>query len=343
MKKSILQRVFPETTFGIRTVQLLSQGVSFEMSFAIADVEQPLLGVSSLINANLSLNIGNLGHHLVNTTGEKIQLEQRGQQIYLVACPIELGLTHWMIGNLLDSSFLPEDKNLVPKVASEEGVPDEGGATSFSLASFEQQQQDRNKTTLGTALPKQVARKPACKNTACKIGIKKKPSAHATSQQHSLRKQKQKGQQEVVGKLRFFEEMELALLTPEDPQSSLNTQASQDLSLRILLTLSLTHRWQLKTTRLRTALPQQAELTKQLRNLGLRTSEVDNKIFVGDQLCVMIHENAMLIGGEKLQQECFFDKLSACLSLQDTQQLDARTPLSFLGRTFVCLASEEKA
>ena len=319
------------TTFDIRTAQLLSQGVSFEMSFVIADVEQPLLGVSSLIHAKLSLHIGNLGHHLVKTTGEKIQLEQRGQQIYLVACPIELGLTHCMIGNLLDSSFLPEDKSLVPKVASEEGAPDEGGATSFSLESFEQQQQDRNKTALGTALPKQVARKQACKNTACKIGTKKKPSAHATSQQHSLRKQKQKGQQEAVGKLRFFEEVELALLTPEDP-SSLQENASKDLSLRILLTLSLMHRWQLKTTRL-TASPQQAELTRQLRNLVLRTSEVDNKIFVGDQLCVMIHENTMMIGGEKLQQECFIDKLSACLPLHDTHQLDDKTPLSFLGRT----------
>ena len=322
------------TTFGIRTVQLLSQGVSFEMSFAIADVEQPLLGVSSLIHAKLSLHIGNLGHHLVNTTGEKIQLEQRGQQIYLVACPIELGLTHCMIGNLLDSSVLPEDKSLVSKVASEEGVPDEGGATSFSLESFEQQQQDRNKTALGTALPKQVVRKLACKNTACKKGTKKKPSAQDASQQHSLRKQKQncqKGQQEAVGKPRFFEEVELALLTPEDP-SSLQEHASKDLSLRILLTLSLMKRWQLTTTRF-PAWPPQEELTRQLRSLGLRTSEVDKKIFVGDQLCVMMHENAMMIGGEQLQQECFIDKLSACFPLEATQQLDDRTPLSFLGRT----------
>ena len=221
------------TTFGIRTAQLLSQGVSFEMSFVIADVEQPLLGVSSLIHAKLSLHIGNLGHHLVNTTGEKIQLEQRGRQIYLVACPIELGLTHCMIGNLLDSSFLPDDKNLVPKVACEKGVPDEGGATSFSLESFEQQQQDRNKTALGTALPKQVARKPACKITAYKIGTKKKPSAPDASQQHSLRKQEQTGQQKEVGKPRFSEEMELAPPTPEDPEGGLQERTSKDSSPRI--------------------------------------------------------------------------------------------------------------
>ena len=48
------------TTFGMRTVQLLSQGLSFNMSFVIADVEQPLLGVSSLLTEKLSLNIGNL-------------------------------------------------------------------------------------------------------------------------------------------------------------------------------------------------------------------------------------------------------------------------------------------
>ena len=111
--------------------------------------------------------------------------------------------------------------------------------------------------------------------------------------------------------------MELALLIPDDPKSSLTTQASQDLSLRILLTLSLMNKWQLKTTRLRAALPQQAELPRQLRSLGLRTSEVDNRIFVGDQLCVMSHENTMMIGGEKLQQECFIDKLCACFLLED--------------------------
>ena len=41
----------------------------------------------------------------------------------------------------------------------------------------------------------------------------------------------------------------------------------------------------------------------------------------------------MLIGGEKLQQECFLHKLSACFPLQDPQQLDEQTPLSFLSRS----------
>ena len=41
-------------TFGIRTVQLLSQGFSFTMNFVIADVEQPLLGLGSLLRKALA-------------------------------------------------------------------------------------------------------------------------------------------------------------------------------------------------------------------------------------------------------------------------------------------------
>ena len=41
----------------------------------------------------------------------------------------------------------------------------------------------------------------------------------------------------------------------------------------------------------------------------------------------------MLIGGAKLQQECFLNKLSACMLLEDTNQLDEQTPLIFLGRS----------
>ena len=40
-----------------------------------------------------------------------------------------------------------------------------------------------------------------------------------------------------------------------------------------------------------------------------------------------------MIGGAKLQQECFIHKLSACMLLEDTKQLDEQTPLSFLGRS----------
>ena len=75
----------------MRTVQLLSQGVSFSMSFVIADVEQPLLGVSSLMHAKLSLYISNLGHHLVKTTGEKSSLNKEDNKSILLLVLSSLG------------------------------------------------------------------------------------------------------------------------------------------------------------------------------------------------------------------------------------------------------------
>ena len=164
-------------TFGMRTVQLLCQGFSFTMTFVIADVEQPLLGLSSLLRHNLSLHLdSNLGHHLGNTAGDKIQLEQRGQQIYLVACPAELGLNPCMIGNLLDNSLSPEAKNLGHEVSLDKGVLEKGGANSFSLG-HKQHKPTKNKTAIGqqTALPR--AKPP-----------------------------KQKGQQKAVSKLRTAED-----------------------------------------------------------------------------------------------------------------------------------------
>ena len=120
-------------------------------------------------------------------------------------------------------------------------------------------------------------------------------------------------------KTRFAEKIQLALLDPVDPRSILDEQASKDLSLRILLTLSLMKKWQLITTRVRTALPQQ-QTKSQLRELGLRPSVVD-----------MLHEHVMLIGGEKLQQEDFLAKLSACMPLEDTRQLDEKNSIELLG------------
>ena len=132
---------------------------------------------------------------------------------------------------------------------------------------------------------------------------------------------------------RFIEEMQLALLSPEeDPKHSLDDQTAQDLSLRVVLTLSLMKKRQLTTTRVKTALPQE-QPTYHLRELGLRKSLVHDQIFVGNQLCVMHHENHMLIGGAKPQQECFINKLSAYMLLEDTKQLDEQTPLIFLGRS----------
>ena len=95
--------------FGLRTVQLLTQGFSFTMSFVIADVETPLLGLGSLLNSNLSLQLNkNLGHHLGNKAGEKIHLEQRGLQLYLSACPTHLELTPCSSGSVLNDSLMPK-------------------------------------------------------------------------------------------------------------------------------------------------------------------------------------------------------------------------------------------
>ena len=256
-------------TFGLRTVLLLSQGFSFTMSFVIADVQQPLLGLGSLLNANLSLQLdNNLGHHLGNKAGEKIHLEQRGLQLYLSACPAQLGLTPCMIGNLLTDSLVPEAKSLGPKVDMQldKRVVNQGGAvgSSLPLGTLEQHKQHKTKTAIGQqALPKA---KP-----------KQKPKGQAKASK--LR---------ISEKMNFMEKMQLALLEPEDPRGSLDQNTAKDLSLRIFLTLSLMKRWRLKTVRIQTALPQKLTST-QLRKLGLRETQVDSQIFVGDQLGVFQH------------------------------------------------------
>ena len=47
----------------------------------------------------------------------------------------------------------------------------------------------------------------------------------------------------------------------------------------------------------------------------------------------MHHLDALLIVGDKHQQESFISQLSASISLTDTTKLDAKTPLSFLNKT----------
>ena len=127
-------------TFGIRNLQLLCRGFSFEMSFVIADVSQPLLGLGSLLRNNLSLHLdSHLGHYLGNNLGDKIQLEQLGRQIYLSACPVELGLSHFVMGNQLQHSLLPEAKKQMHQVSLDEG----GAKPSLPLAEPKQHRQPR--------------------------------------------------------------------------------------------------------------------------------------------------------------------------------------------------------
>ena len=295
--------------YGMRTLQLLTHSFSFGMSFVIANVSQPLLGLGSLLRNNLSLHLDNhLGHYLGNNSGGKIQLEQLGLQIYLSACPVELGLSHLMRGNLLQQSLLPEAKKQAQELSQDEG----GAKPSFPLAKPKQHRQPRNKKAIG------------------------QQQAFTREPQKQQKEKKQQGQMAVdklrMQHLRFTEKVQLDLLSPEHPKHSLDEAMAQDLSLRILVTISLMKRWQLSTARLGTALPPELA-TIQLRELGLTRSLVGQSIFVGHELCVMMQGDSLLIGGENQVQECFIDKLSAKIPLQNTNKLGDRNPLIFQDRS----------
>ena len=292
--------------FGVRTVQLLTPGFSFCMTFVIADVQTPLLGLGSLLASNLSLQLdNNLGHHLGNIAGEKIFLEQRGLQLYLSACPTQLELIPCRSGSLLSDSLLP-DANLgaTTKMQLRKEVCNQGGevGSSLPLRSLEQHRQQTTKAAIGQqALPKaRPKHKTVGRTKASKLELEK---------------------------TNFKEKMQLALLEREDPRASLDRDTGKHISLRIIAILSLMHKWQLKTTRIQTASPQ--KLTQQLRELGLKESVVDSELLIGHQLVVFRHDDCLLVGGEKTRQECFFTKLSASFDPIETQQLDEHTPLSF--------------
>ena len=298
--------------FGLRTLQLFSQGVSFTMTFVIASVETPLLGLGSLLQENMCLHFDPLqGHQLVTTEGERMQLVQCGSQVYLPAFHRQLLSSSSMIGALY--SFVPEDElgYLDCNLGQHKEVPKKGGVgeeePSFTLDLGNQKKQE-NKPAIGQqqlALPK------------------------------LRRTQNKRGQQQVDSKLRtwqqlrYKEKMQLALL--EEPRV-FEKEASLDLSLRIILLVSLMNKWQLATTRIQPACQEQLKIGH-LRELGLIQSNLCFEIFHGDQLCVFLDESCILIGGKKDQQECFLHKLSAKIPLTDTVQLDQETSLSFQGKT----------
>ena len=101
-------------TYGLRKVHLQSQGLSLEVSFVIADVVTPLLGLNAMIKSSLSLHVEHdLQHFLVNPAGDKTQLEHMGRHLYMIACPSQHGLSHCFIGSLSQViGFLPADKEL---------------------------------------------------------------------------------------------------------------------------------------------------------------------------------------------------------------------------------------
>ena len=293
--------------FGWKTVRLLTQSFSFCITFAIADVETPLLGLGSLLASDLNLHIGkNLGHHLSNNLGERIQLSQRGLQLYMSACPIKPGFDLPKQGILTDNTSLMPEAKLGPKNLQHEKDMEKKGGVHRNLPhrSLDQHRIQPNKPAIGQqqALPKA------------------KPKQN-------------KGQRKVANKLSkwetndYFEKLQLVLLDHQDPRASLDHNTGRHLSLRIMVILSLMHKWQLQTLRVQAACPK--ELTRTLRKLELTESKVDSEIMIGHKLVVVQHEDCLLISGGKMQQECFCNKLSAHYHPKEQQQLGENAPLSF--------------
>ena len=286
--------------FGVRQVQLLTPGFSLSMSFVIADVSQALIGMGSLMNSNLCMQLNkNLGHHLGNMAGEKIQLEQWGLQLYLSACPVPLELTPCIRGSLLEESVMPE-ANLVPKVKRQLRKEDSNPET------LGQHKQQRNTSAIG--------------QQALQTARKKQNNIGQT-----------KASKLELEKTNFQEQVQLALLESIDPRGSLDHDTARDISFRIFLTFSLMQKWRLTITRVQTALPQEL-LLGQLRKLGVRESKIDSHILVGDQLCVFLHGDAWMTGGELKQLEAFHHRLSESFPLTTTQQLEHKTPQIFMGK-----------
>ena len=73
--------------FGLRHVHLQCQ----DLSFVIADVATPILGLDTLMHHNLSVSFEHDQSFLVNKAGKRTQLEHMGRHLYLVACPFQHG------------------------------------------------------------------------------------------------------------------------------------------------------------------------------------------------------------------------------------------------------------
>ena len=99
--------------FGLRHVHLQCQDLILRVSFVIADVVTPLLGMDMIFQHNLSLIFEHGQSFLVNKAGKRTQLQPKGEHLYLVACPFQHGLSTCSRGSLPEPiGFLPEDKEL---------------------------------------------------------------------------------------------------------------------------------------------------------------------------------------------------------------------------------------
>ena len=266
----------------------------------IANVEQALIGMDILLANQLSLIRTNFEeYYLVNTLGAKTRLQPRGLQLYMPACPQELGLS-----TLRGSSFQDHSESLLDDKGrtQDEALATSGGASEhrFPLENL-RQQQAKNTATLGTPT--------ACQGKGAKRKRrKKKPSAKTASQdQFDQRSFEQKGQQPAASQLRNLEKLRLIKeieLAAEEP-TSLSNKERQEISLRILLTLSLRQKWKLTMTRATTACSEDA-LGKYLRSLGLDQNKMDQNLFSGDELVILIHKRDILIGGSELLRKISF-------------------------------------
>ena len=273
--------------------------------------------------------------NLVNKAGAKTQLQYRGHLLYLEACPMDSGFETCKESSLPKANgSLLDDKNgtyqdaALHHVLANQEVSSSGGASGSSF-SLENLRQHKNTTSLGaTALPTQGAKK---------RNKKKQPSARrASHNQLEENSSKQEGQQPAAAQLRTLNKTsltaEIELAAEEKAQESLNKLDQQELSMRILLILSLRFKWQLVTTRATAACSEEL-LGQQLRNIGLDQNQLDQNIFSGDELVVMLCKNDLLIGGTEQQQESFFTELSALNPLDQPTKLDQDTPVSFANKT----------
>ena len=327
------------TAYGRRTVELRGPQLSFTVSFVIADVEHVSLGMDFFEKEKLSMiRSSNNEIHLVNIAGAKTKLQQRGHLLYMEACSDRLGLSTCRGSSFQhdDGSLLDDKDGAQQDAASQEELASNialasGGALGSSFPSDNFRQQAKNTTSLGaTALPTKGAKKRNKKK-------KKKPSAKGASHNKlDENSSKQKGQDTAAAQLRslektsLIEEIELAAAKPE--KESLSKIDQQELSLRILLILSLRFRWQITTTRA-TAACSEGALGQQLRNIGLDQNSINSNIFSGDELVVMLCQNELLITGTEIQQEDLFLELSALIALDQTTKLDHNTPVSFCNKT----------
>ena len=340
----------PITAYGRRTVHLRGAQLSFSVSFVIADVVHVSLGMDTFVNNKLSLTrSSNNEIHLVNIAGAKTKLQQQGHLLYMEACSERSGLSTCRGSSFQQNneSLLDDKDGTLQDAASQEELVSNmalasGGATGTSFSLENLRQQAKSTTSLGaTALPSEGAKQQNKKK-------KKKPTKGAEEEEEEEEEEetfckgashnkldenssKQKGQEVAAAQLRslektsLIEEIELVATKPEQSLSKLD---QHELSMRILLILSLRFGWQITTTRATAACSEDA-LGQQLRNIGLDQNSINSNIFSGDELVVLLCQHELLIMGTEQQQEDLFLELSAFIALDQTTKLDATTQVSF--------------